>query len=75
MGRVRGEGVVRQSLKRVGVSKAGRVRGEVESRVFGLRSCVVLCYDQSLVFGLSDFVLLEVKWSGGNGSGESDNRG
>ena len=67
-----------QSLKRVGVSKAGRVRGEVEaavSRVFGLRSSVVLCSDQSLVFGLSDLVLLEVKWSGGNGSGESDKRG
>ena len=47
VGRVRGEGVVRQSLKRVGVSKGGRVRGEVESRVFGLRSCAVLCSDQS----------------------------
>ena len=67
-----------QSLKRVGVSKAGRVRGEVEaavSRVLGLRSCAVLCSDQSLVFGLSGLVLLEVKWSGGNGSGESDKRG
>lgn len=78
MGRIRGEGVVGQSLKRVGVSKAGRVRGEVEgavSGVLGLRSCAVLCPYQSLVLGLSDLVLLEVKWSGGNGSGESDKGG
>ncbi len=75
VGRVGREGVVGQSLERVGVSTAGRGRGEVESCVFGLRSCAVLCPDQSLVFGLSDLVLLEVKWSGGNGSGESDKRG
>ena len=77
MGRIRGEGVVGQSLKGVGVRKTGRVRGEVDgavSGVWGLRSCAVLCLYQSLVLGLSDLVLLEVKWSGGNGSGESDNR-
>ena len=45
VGRVGGEGVVGQSLKRVGVSEAGRVRGEVESLGFGLRPCSVLCFD------------------------------
>ncbi len=68
---------MQQSLKRVGVGKAGSVRGEVYRfwLLFGFRSCAVLCSDQSLVLGLSDLVLLEVKGSGRNGSGESDKRG